>query len=518
MTNINVIKFNSGELSPELDARKDIEKYTGGCRKLENMIPDLYGNAVKRPGTELVTTRSVITYDELYADYEITYISENSAIWGYPVDFQNRTTLTLDADVAVDIGGGIVGISCTGHPFSVGDVIWINGTTFYEDNHILTAGTTANQLQFTDSFNAETFDGTETVLQKITIASGVGRMAQDSTGILYYGVGTPPKVGRILVDGTHDTDFLEPDGGWPAGTGLIEGIKVSSDDTALYVYLNHTAPITDTAHLYKFDVSDGSEIWANNSAGAFPDFDMAIDADDNVYILGTGGTGAGNANASKYDSADGTQTELTFTGKPTNTILISGGNQYGIWVDDSLGIVITGGEQFVSAGHDLAGDLYNLATKKLDNTGGTRIALGGTYEAAGAIDRTFLIPVTGIVTYKGFIYIVAFKSVGSAEFTIFKLDSDLNVLVTRTAESGQFSQGLFVSLAGEIVVVSQRVSPNQKEDQLWFYDTDLNYLQVKIDGLAPTALDTWAAFANSAGNVAFFPGITVSEDFFTVSP
>ena len=54
MTNIVVTNFASGEVTPEADARKDIDKYTGGCRTLENMIPDLYGNATRRPGTELI--------------------------------------------------------------------------------------------------------------------------------------------------------------------------------------------------------------------------------------------------------------------------------------------------------------------------------------------------------------------------------------------------------------------------------------------------------------------------------
>ena len=48
---IAVINFNSGEVSPEVDARKDIAKYTGACRRLENVIPDVYGNGTRRPGT-----------------------------------------------------------------------------------------------------------------------------------------------------------------------------------------------------------------------------------------------------------------------------------------------------------------------------------------------------------------------------------------------------------------------------------------------------------------------------------
>ena len=54
MSRIAVVNFNTGEVTPDIDARRDIEKYSGGCRVLQNMIPDMYGNAAKRPGTELI--------------------------------------------------------------------------------------------------------------------------------------------------------------------------------------------------------------------------------------------------------------------------------------------------------------------------------------------------------------------------------------------------------------------------------------------------------------------------------
>lgn len=44
--------FNSGELSPFLDALTNLEKYRAGCRKLENFILLPYGGAVRRPGTQ----------------------------------------------------------------------------------------------------------------------------------------------------------------------------------------------------------------------------------------------------------------------------------------------------------------------------------------------------------------------------------------------------------------------------------------------------------------------------------
>lgn len=48
--------FNSGELSPLLDARIDFSKYGNGCKTLDNMIPTVQGPAVKRPGTKFVAT------------------------------------------------------------------------------------------------------------------------------------------------------------------------------------------------------------------------------------------------------------------------------------------------------------------------------------------------------------------------------------------------------------------------------------------------------------------------------
>ncbi len=42
--------FNSGEISPLMDGRVDVDKYKSSCRKLENFIPKIYGGAFRRPG------------------------------------------------------------------------------------------------------------------------------------------------------------------------------------------------------------------------------------------------------------------------------------------------------------------------------------------------------------------------------------------------------------------------------------------------------------------------------------
>jgi len=49
-----ITSFNTGEISPKIEARVDLEKYSSGCLRLENMIPTKYGGVERRPGTKFV--------------------------------------------------------------------------------------------------------------------------------------------------------------------------------------------------------------------------------------------------------------------------------------------------------------------------------------------------------------------------------------------------------------------------------------------------------------------------------
>lgn len=79
MTNVSKISFNAGELSPKIDARNDTEKYQSGCRHLENMIPRIYGPAVRRPGLRFIfSTEPPKQGLYEYCDNPITSISRFS--------------------------------------------------------------------------------------------------------------------------------------------------------------------------------------------------------------------------------------------------------------------------------------------------------------------------------------------------------------------------------------------------------------------------------------------------------
>jgi hypothetical protein len=52
--NIPITTMNGGECSPLVEARTDLDKYESLCRKLENMLPRIYGPVERRPGTKFI--------------------------------------------------------------------------------------------------------------------------------------------------------------------------------------------------------------------------------------------------------------------------------------------------------------------------------------------------------------------------------------------------------------------------------------------------------------------------------
>lgn len=77
----SIVSFNAGELSPLLDARVDIEKYSNGCRQLQNAIIETYGAARRRSGTEFIA--------------EAKYHDKPCRL----IDFQFSTTTTFTIEV-----------------------------------------------------------------------------------------------------------------------------------------------------------------------------------------------------------------------------------------------------------------------------------------------------------------------------------------------------------------------------------------------------------------------------------
>jgi hypothetical protein len=417
--------------------------------------------------------------------YTMTYYSYSNGLIGIPIDDTALQTLT-NTGVAVDRGGGLVGLPMTTHPFSGGDVVIIEGTTNYDGTFTLDASTTANELRFADTYAAETFGGTETVVQIITpiTTTGLGRSAMDSSGNTYFGhtYSSSTHITKVAADGTMTTDDFD-NAAWPINgnaANSILGIALSADESSLYLG-HYVEGASDQAALEKFDVATGNRLWGVG-CGYFPGYAMGLDASDNVYVSQTSGGFPGGNNVAKFASADGTKTSFTDCA-----------GVYEVVVDDTLDLVICGGWQTNIGG---AG-LHNLAVRKLDDTVGDKLAVGGTY-VVGAITYTYLIPYGGIATDGTHIYVLLLDGLTAgtpASKTIYKYSwNGTSLTEVATALGPTYGNALYIDLYGNLVVVNQSPSDPQ-DDILYFYDTDLNPLS-NVTGLNTTILSTWRPAAS----------------------
>jgi hypothetical protein len=92
-----------------------------------------------------------IVWDEHYLVEERLIVAGTGAL-----------STVLDNAAAVDVGGGLVKVTCTGHGYKVNSEVYIRGSTNYDGLHKLLAVDT-NDFTFGWTYAAETFAGTETV-------------------------------------------------------------------------------------------------------------------------------------------------------------------------------------------------------------------------------------------------------------------------------------------------------------------------------------------------------------------
>ena len=96
MPNLGTISLNSGKLTPLVDVRSDIEKYSSGCRECQNMIPLIYGPVTRRPGT---IYRANVADDAVKSKVVPFIFSSEIA---YDVEFGNQVINVYFQGVAVD--------------------------------------------------------------------------------------------------------------------------------------------------------------------------------------------------------------------------------------------------------------------------------------------------------------------------------------------------------------------------------------------------------------------------------
>lgn len=119
--------------------------------------------------------------------------------------------LTLDADNAVNLGSGKVGLPCTGHGLAKGAPVMVSGTTAYDGAYVLAPETTDDLVVIVAAYASESFAGDEVVRlgHLLTLDTGDAvNIGGGKVGLPCAGHGLPCGAevtlsGTVAYDGTH---------------------------------------------------------------------------------------------------------------------------------------------------------------------------------------------------------------------------------------------------------------------------------------------------------------------------
>ena len=151
--------FTAGEISPRLEGRTNLEKYSQGLSDLTNMVVMPHGGVTRRPGTEYlgevkssaVKTR-LIPFQFKTSD---TYILEfgNQIMRVFRNDLQVLTSSAKTITAITKANPGV--LTSNSHGFSNGDEIFVDsigGMTELNGRNYLVANSTTNTFTLTDLF------------------------------------------------------------------------------------------------------------------------------------------------------------------------------------------------------------------------------------------------------------------------------------------------------------------------------------------------------------------------------
>lgn len=82
---------------------------------------------------------------------------------GPPASVQDAAKAIDNGSDAVNVGGGVVGIPVTSHGFQAGETVTIAGTVNYNGTYTVLPSSTANQVNITKAYVAETFGSDDTI-------------------------------------------------------------------------------------------------------------------------------------------------------------------------------------------------------------------------------------------------------------------------------------------------------------------------------------------------------------------
>jgi hypothetical protein len=153
---VELTNFTGGELSPRLDGRTDLTKYTSGCSTLENLIVYPHGAAARRPGSTFLAEVANSANKTRLIPFEFsttqTYMLEFSNL-KMRVYKDSGSVLEGDKTISAITKANPAVVTATSHGYSNGDEVVITavgGMTEVNGKRFLVADKTTNTFELQD--------------------------------------------------------------------------------------------------------------------------------------------------------------------------------------------------------------------------------------------------------------------------------------------------------------------------------------------------------------------------------
>ena len=153
---VELTNFTGGELSPRLDGRTDLTKYSSGCSTLENLVVYPHGSAARRPGSTFLAEVANSANKTRLIPFEFsttqTYMLEFSNL-KMRVYKDSGAVLEGDKTISAITKANPAVVTASSHGYSDGDEVLISGVggmTEVNGKRFLVADKTTNTFELQD--------------------------------------------------------------------------------------------------------------------------------------------------------------------------------------------------------------------------------------------------------------------------------------------------------------------------------------------------------------------------------
>ena len=184
---VELTNFTGGELSPRLDGRTDLTKYTSGCATLENLVVYPHGSAARRPGSTFLAEVANSANKTRLIPFEFsttqTYMLEFSNL-KMRVYKDSGSVLEGDKTISGITAANPAVVTATSHGYSNGDEVVITavaGMTEVNGKRFLVADKTTNTFELQDKDGVDINSSAFTAYSSGGVANKVFELATPYT-------------------------------------------------------------------------------------------------------------------------------------------------------------------------------------------------------------------------------------------------------------------------------------------------------------------------------------------------